>query len=101
MQLPEQDRWCYDRTYLLSRIAILFGGRIAEELFMDQMTTGAGNDIERASDIARRMVCEWGMSEALGPLTFRASNPLSGFARIYNQLSSQDGMPPFWKKLSF
>ena len=70
MQLPEQDRWCYDRTYLLSRIAILFGGRIAEELFMDQMTTGAGNDFERATQMARDMVTRYGMSDRLGPMVY-------------------------------
>ncbi len=70
MQLPEQDRWCYDRTYLLSRISILFGGRIAEELFMDQMTTGAGNDFERATQMARDMVTRYGMSDKLGPMVY-------------------------------
>jgi len=53
MQLPEEDRYSYDRQYLMSRIAVLFGGRIAEELFMDQMTTGASNDFERATALAR------------------------------------------------
>ncbi|SFN06321.1 membrane protease FtsH catalytic subunit [Formivibrio citricus] len=70
MQLPEEDRWCYDRTYLLSRIAILFGGRIAEELFMNQMTTGAGNDFERATSMARDMVTRYGMSDKLGPMVY-------------------------------
>jgi cell division protease FtsH len=69
MQLPEQDRYSYDRDFLLQRIAVLFGGRIAEEIFMHHVTTGAGNDIERATDMARKMVCEWGMSD-LGPLSF-------------------------------
>jgi cell division protease FtsH len=63
MQLPEQDRYCHDKVYLLSRIATLFGGRIAEELFMDQMTTGAGNDFERATQMARDMVMRYGMSD--------------------------------------
>jgi cell division protease FtsH len=63
MQLPEQDRYAYDRQYLMSRIAVLFGGRIAEELFMDQMTTGASNDFERATALARDMVTRFGMSE--------------------------------------
>jgi cell division protease FtsH len=63
MQLPEQDRYCHDKEYLLSRIAILFGGRIAEELFMNQMTTGAANDFERATQMARDMVTRYGMSE--------------------------------------
>lgn len=69
-QLPEDDRHTYDRGYLLSQIAVLMGGRAAEEIFLDHMTTGAGNDIERATEMARKMVCEWGMSEKMGPLTF-------------------------------
>jgi cell division protease FtsH len=76
MQLPEQDRHTHSREYLEAQIAILMGGRIAEELFLRQMTSGAGNDIERATDIARRMVCEFGMSAALGPLAYRTpGNP--------------------------
>ncbi|HRH13073.1 MAG TPA: ATP-dependent zinc metalloprotease FtsH [Azonexus sp.] len=63
MQLPEEDRYSYDRQYLMSRIAVLFGGRIAEELFMNQMTTGASNDFERATGLARDMVTRYGMSE--------------------------------------
>ena len=70
MQLPEEDRYAYDRTYLLSRIAILFGGRIAEELFMNQMTTGASNDFERATQMARDMVTRYGMSDRLGPMVY-------------------------------
>ena len=70
MQLPEEDRYAYDRTYLMSRIAVLFGGRIAEELFMNQMTTGASNDFERATQMARDMVTRYGMSEALGPMVY-------------------------------
>ena len=69
MQLPTDDRHNYYKNYLQTQIAILMGGRLAEELFLDVMSTGAGNDIERATDLARKMVCEWGMSE-LGPLTF-------------------------------
>jgi cell division protease FtsH len=69
MQLPIDDRHNYYKNYLETEIAILMGGRIAEELFLNQMSTGAGNDIERATDMARKMVCEWGMSD-LGPLTF-------------------------------
>jgi cell division protease FtsH len=69
-QLPLDDRHNYSREYLEDQIAILLGGRIAEEITNGQLTTGAGNDIERATELARRMVCEWGMSEALGPLTF-------------------------------
>jgi cell division protease FtsH len=70
MQLPTEDRYSQDRVRLLSTIAVLFGGRIAEELFMNQMTTGASNDFQRATDLARRMVTQWGMSEALGPMVY-------------------------------
>ncbi len=70
MQLPEEDRYAYDRTYLMSRIAVLFGGRIAEELFMNQMTTGASNDFERATQMARDMVTRYGMSDVLGPMVY-------------------------------
>ena len=70
MQLPEEDRYSYDRVYLTSRIAVLFGGRIAEELFMNQMTTGASNDFERATQMARDMVTRYGMSDALGPMVY-------------------------------
>ncbi len=69
MQLPEEDRYSYDRQYLMSRIAVLFGGRIAEELFMDQMTTGASNDFERATAMARDMVTRYGMSD-LGVMVY-------------------------------
>ena len=70
VQLPEQDRYAYDREYLLNRIAILFGGRIAEEVFMKQMTTGASNDFERATQLARDMVTRYGMSESLGIMVY-------------------------------
>ncbi|MEK7286156.1 MAG: ATP-dependent zinc metalloprotease FtsH [Nitrospirota bacterium] len=70
MQLPTDDRHNYNREYLYNNIAIMMGGRVAEELVMKDMTTGAGNDIERATDLARKMVCEWGMSDKMGPLTF-------------------------------
>ena len=69
MQLPEQDRYAYDRGYLMDRIAVLFGGRVAEELFMHQMTTGASNDFERATSMARDMVTRYGMSD-LGPMVY-------------------------------
>ena len=78
MQLPEEERSAHDRTWLTNTLCTLLGGRVAEEIVFQQMTTGAGNDIERVSDIARRMVCEWGMSEVIGPLTFRAPQPLGG-----------------------
>ncbi len=69
-QVPIDDRHTYTREFLTNNLAILFGGRVAEELCLKHMTTGAGNDIERATDLARKMVCEWGMSERMGPMTF-------------------------------
>ncbi len=69
-QLPADEKHNYSRDYLNDQIAILLGGRIAEQITMDSLTTGAGNDLERATEMARRMVCEWGMSDAMGPLTF-------------------------------
>ena len=70
MQLPLDDKHSYSKDYLRGQICILMAGRLAEEIFLGQITTGAGNDIERATDMARKMVCEWGMSDAMGPLTF-------------------------------
>jgi len=70
MQLPEADRHTYTKDYLETQVAVLMGGRVAEEVFMNHMTSGASNDIERATDIAQHMVCEWGMSD-LGPLAYR------------------------------
>lgn len=70
MSLPERDKYSYDREYMLSQIAMLFGGRIAEEIFMHQMTTGASNDFERATHLARDMVTRYGMSDALGPMVY-------------------------------
>ena len=70
MQLPETDRYAYDKQYLLTRIAILFGGRIAEEVFMHQMTTGASNDFERATQLARDMVMRFGMSDKMGVMVY-------------------------------
>src|SRR5881396_330603 len=70
MQLPTDDRHSYSKEFLYNTLAILMGGRVAEELVFNQITTGAGNDIERATDLARKMGCEWGMSDELGPLTF-------------------------------
>jgi len=69
-QLPLNDKYTYTKEYLLTNITILMGGRSAEELVLKALTTGAGNDFERATELARKMVCEWGMSEELGPLTF-------------------------------
>jgi cell division protease FtsH len=70
MQLPTEDRYSMDRKHMLNLIAVLFGGRIAEELFMNQMTTGASNDFERATEIARNMVTRYGMSDELGPMVY-------------------------------
>jgi cell division protease FtsH len=70
MQLPQEDRYSMDREQILQNISVLFGGRIAEEIFMKQMTTGASNDFERATDMARRMVTQWGMSDDLGPMIY-------------------------------
>src|SRR5512143_212322 len=70
MQLPVEDRYSYNRDLLLNNIAVLFGGRVAEEVFMNQMTTGASNDFERATQIARDMVTRYGMSDALGPMVY-------------------------------
>ena len=70
MQLPSEDRYSMDKNRILDTLAVLFGGRIAEEIFMNQMTTGASNDFERATDMARKMVTQWGMSDALGPMVY-------------------------------
>ncbi|MBI4525552.1 MAG: ATP-dependent zinc metalloprotease FtsH [Deltaproteobacteria bacterium] len=69
-QLPIDEKHTYPKDYLLNNVTILFGGRVAEELVLNRMTTGAGNDIERATELAHKMVCEWGMSDKLGPMTF-------------------------------
>jgi cell division protease FtsH len=69
-QLPTDDKYNYSREYLINRITILMGGRAAEELVLQQQTTGAGDDLEKATEMARKMVCEWGMSDRMGPLTF-------------------------------
>lgn len=70
MQLPEEDRYSYTKDYLMDQICILFGGRVAEELFMNQMTTGASNDFERATDLARKIVTRFGMTDELGPVIY-------------------------------
>ena len=72
-QLPTDDKYNYSREYLIDRITILLGGRTAEEVVFHQRTTGAGDDLEKATDMARKMVCEWGMSDKMGPLTFGKS----------------------------
>ncbi len=69
-QLPIDEKHTYPKSYLLNNIAVMMGGRVAEELVLNSQTTGAGNDIERSTEIARKMVCEWGMSENLGPLAY-------------------------------
>jgi len=70
MQLPTDDRYSYSKDFLVNQITILLGGRAAEEIVFQQQTTGAGNDLEKATEMARKMVCEWGMSDKMGPLTF-------------------------------
>src|SRR6202167_789242 len=84
MQLPEDDKHTYTRTYLETMLAVLMGGRSAEEIFLGHITTGAGNDIERATEIARNMVCEWGMSE-LGPLAYGKKDEAIFLGREINQ----------------
>ncbi len=73
-QLPEADKHTYSKSYWLDQLAVFFGGRVAEMLVFNEMNTGASSDIERASEIARRMVCEWGMSEKLGPIAYSGGN---------------------------
>jgi cell division protease FtsH len=85
MQLPEDDKHTYTREYLEAMLAVLMGGRSAEEIFLGHITTGAGNDIERATDIARNMVCEWGMSDTLGPLAYGKKDEAIFLGREINQ----------------
>jgi cell division protease FtsH len=73
-QLPDEDRHSYSRTFILNNLAILYGGRVAEELILREISTGASNDIEKATELARKMVCEWGMSDTLGPVMFGKPN---------------------------
>jgi cell division protease FtsH len=70
MQLPTEERYTHSKTFIKHSLSILFGGRIAEKIIFDEITTGAGNDLQRATEMARKMVCEWGMSDELGPLTY-------------------------------
>ena len=86
-QVPTEDRYSASRTRLENDLAIFFGGRAAEEIVLGQVTTGAGNDIERATDLARKMVCEWGMSEKLGPMTFGSKEENIFLGRDFNQAS--------------
>ncbi len=85
-QLPEEERHSYPRSYLLNNLAILMGGRVAEELIMNEFTTGAGNDIEKASHLARKMVCEWGMSDGLGPIAFGRKEEHPFLGRDFSQV---------------
>ncbi|HYB97684.1 MAG TPA: ATP-dependent zinc metalloprotease FtsH [Candidatus Limnocylindrales bacterium] len=91
-QLPEEDRHSYGRAFLLNTLAILYGGRVAEELVLNEITTGAGNDIEKATQLARKMVCEWGMSENLGPVMFKrpADEPFLGLELHQQREYSED-----------
>jgi cell division protease FtsH len=84
MQLPEDDKHTYPRQYLVNNLAIMMGGRVAEEICLGEMTTGAGNDIERATETARKMVCEWGMSEKMGPLTYGSKEEQVFLGRDFN-----------------
>jgi len=84
MQLPLDDKHTYSKEYLETRLAIMMGGRAAEEIFLGEMTTGAGNDIEQASDLARKMVCEFGMS-SLGPIAFGKKDEQIFLGREINQ----------------
>ena len=86
-QLPVDDKHSYSRDYLEDQIAILLGGRIAEELTQGDITTGAGNDLDRATDLARKMVCEWGMSEEIGPLTYGKKEEQVFLGRDFSQQS--------------
>jgi cell division protease FtsH len=91
-QLPAEDRLSYSKDWAENRIAICLGGRIAEEIVFGQMTTGAGNDIEKATDLARKMVCEWGMSEKMGPITFghKEEQPFLGRDMGHSQNYSEE-----------
>lgn len=85
MQLPLDEKYTHSKTFLEHTICILFGGRIAEKIVFDEITTGAGNDLERATELARKMVCEWGMSEELGPLTYGKKEEQIFLGREINQ----------------
>ena len=87
MQLPIDEKYTHSKDFLEKSICILFGGRVAEKLVFDEITTGAGNDLERATELARKMVCEWGMSDELGPLTYRQEGG-ADFSRPGNRPAS-------------
>ena len=91
MQLPVDEKHTYPKNFLYNNLAIFMGGRVAEEICLGQMTTGAGNDIERATEMARKMVCEWGMSEKMGPLTYGSKEEQVFLGRdISNQKNFSD-----------
>ena len=85
-QVPVDDRHTFSKEYVLKRLAIMFGGRVAEEIVLGHTTTGAGDDIEKATELARRMVCEWGMSEKLGPMTFGKKDEQIFLGRDFTQM---------------
>ncbi len=85
-QVPVDDRHTWSKDYILNRLAIMLGGRVAEELVLGHMTTGAGDDIEKATDLAHRMVCEWGMSDRLGPMTFGKKEEQIFLGRDFTQM---------------
>jgi cell division protease FtsH len=91
-QLPDEDRHSYSRGFILNNLAILYGGRVAEELVLNEISTGASNDIEKATELARKMVCEWGMSESLGPVMFGkpADEPFLGMDLHQRREYSED-----------
>ena len=97
MQLPIDDKHGYSKTYILSRLAVMMGGRAAENIVFNEMTTGASNDIERATMIARKMVCEWGMSDVMGPMSFGKRNEEVFLGRDFH--SSRDYSEDTAKKI--
>jgi cell division protease FtsH len=84
-QLPVEDKYNYSKKYLLGRLDILMGGRCAEKIIFSDTTTGAGNDISVATDIAKKMVCEWGMSESIGPLKYGSENEEVFLGKDFNE----------------
>ena len=85
-QVPNEDRYTLTKDYILKRLAVMFGGRVAEEIVLGHTTTSAGDDIEKATELARRMVCEWGMSEKLGPMTFGKKDEQIFLGRDFTQM---------------
>jgi cell division protease FtsH len=74
-QIPEEDRHNFSRGYLLGRVSVMLGGRAAEKIVFEDVTSGAGDDLKKATQLVRRMVCQWGMSDRVGPVTFRQGEP--------------------------